>query len=156
MAYCSDMKTETRNWPPVSEQILDRIRAEFGLVTVDRFEMHFEAIFDDPAPFLQQAVRVFVGDEIFFPGFQFHDTGRLHPVVLALYNQALEQKIPHNVFSAWMVTPLPGTQRPVDALDEPSILPILEGALDAFAHGRPWAPAWASIPLADRRPAARE
>lgn len=104
------VRTEPLDWPPVPDRVWDEIRAEFGLFTVDQFEMHFETLFDDPEPFLQQAVRVFVGDETFFPGFQMHDfqlhnTG-LHPVVLALYNQALEQEIPHNVFSAWMMPPL--------------------------------------------------
>lgn len=155
------VRTEPLGWPPVPDRVWDQIRAEFGLFTVDQFEVHFETLFDDPEPFLQQAVRVFAGDETFLTGFQLHDfqlhnTG-LHPVVLALYNQALEQEIPHNVFSAWMMTPpYKGTERPVDALDGPSILPILEGALDNFAHGRPWVPAWASVPLSDRRSAVRE
>lgn len=152
------VRTEPLDWPHVPDRVWDQIRAEFGLFTVDQLEMHFETLFDDPEPFMQQAVRVFIGDETFFPGFQMneHNTG-LHPVVLALYNQALKQGIPPNVFSAWMMTPpYKGTERPVDALDEPSILPILEGALDDFAHGRPWVPAWASVPPADRRSAVRE
>ncbi|MGY3320785.1 hypothetical protein [Arthrobacter sp. TE12232] len=72
--------------------------------------------------------------------------------MLALFEQALELQVPHNVFAAWMVTPLrAGTQRPVDGLEHPT---ILAGALDDFARGRPWVPPWASAGPERRRPAA--
>lgn len=86
-------------------------------MTQDEFEAHFEALFNDPEPFLQQGVRVFIGDDALFQGFQIID-GILSPTVLALFEKALELQVPHNVFAAWMVTPLPdaGGRRPADLL----------------------------------------
>lgn len=127
----------------------DRIRDEFGLLTEDQFEVHVEALYGDAEPFLQRAVRVFIGDDTFFPGFQLVN-GLPSETVTALFRQALELHVPHNVFAAWMVTPLRAdTQRPVDGLEHPT---ILAGALDDFAHGRPWVPPWASVPPSERRP----
>lgn len=138
-----------RSWPAVGENVWARIRDEFGLRTGDEVEAHFEALYGDADPYLQQAVRVFIGDEAFFPGFQFHE-GVFHPTVLALFRQAVDLKVPHNVFAAWMVTPLrAGAQRPVDGLENPQ---ILAGALDDFAHGREWVPPWAAVPPQQRRP----
>lgn len=139
-----------RSWPDVGDNVWNRIRDEFGLLTEDQFEAHVEALYGDAGPFLQRAVRVFIGDDTLFPGFQLVN-GLPSEAVTALFRQALELQIPHNVFAAWMVTPLrENTQRPVDGLEHGA---ILAGALDDFAHGRPWVPAWASVPVADRRPA---
>lgn len=55
---------------------------------------------------MQCAVRVFMGDGTFCPGFQLRD-GVFNESVLWLFKQALELKIPHNVFAAWMVSVLP-------------------------------------------------
>jgi hypothetical protein len=144
------VKDEPRYWPDVGDDVWDRIRTEFGLLTEDDLEMHFETLYGDPEPTMRRLVRVFVGAETLFPGFQIVD-GQPSPVVLALFVQALELKIPHNVFAAWMVTPVRrGSQRPVDALDRAL---ILAGALDDFGHGRPWVPPWAAVHPADRRPA---
>ena len=140
----------TRSWPAVGENVWSRIRDEFGLLTDEEMERHFEALYGDPDPYLQEAVRVFIGDGTFFPGFQLVN-GEPSATVLALFRQAMELKVPHNVFAAWMVTPLrAGTQRPVDGLEHPQ---ILAGALDDFAHGREWVPPWASLPPEQRRPA---
>jgi hypothetical protein len=130
------VKPEPRIWPAVGDVVWDRIRSEFGLMTQDEFEAQFETLFNDPEPFLRQAVRVFTGDDTLFPGFQIID-GILSPAVVALFDKALELQVPHNVFAAWMVTPLPGKNypRPVDALEyEPQLLE----AMDAFVHGRTW------------------
>jgi hypothetical protein len=44
--------------------------------------------------------------------------GRLHPIVTALFQRAMELKIPHNYFTVWMITPSRefGGARPVDVL----------------------------------------
>jgi hypothetical protein len=139
-----------RSWPDVGDDVWDGIRKEFGLSTRDDLELHFETLYGDTDPVFQRLIRVFVGDETLFPGFQMMD-GLPDPTALALFAQAMELGVPHNVFAAWMVTPLrANTQRPVDGLEHGT---ILAGALDDFAHGRPWVPAWASVPVGDRRPA---
>jgi hypothetical protein len=85
---------------------------------------------------MQRAVRVFMGEGRFCPGFQLSD-GVFHEPVLRLFKQALELKIPHNVFAAWMVSLLPpsASNRPVDMLDN---MPLLQNTLTAFAdqYGR--------------------
>lgn len=80
---------------------------------------------------MQCAVRVFMGDGTFCPGFQLRD-GVFNESVLWLFKQALELKIPHNVFAAWMVSvlPAPASSRPVDMLDN---MPLLQNTLTAFA-----------------------
>lgn len=128
-----------RSWPDVGDNVWNRIRDEFGLLTEDQFEAHVETLYGDAEPFLQRAVRVFIGDDTFFPGFQFVG-GMPSPVVTDLFAQAMGLQIPHNVFAAWMVTPVrPRSQRPVDALDQPQILTDI---LDAFGHGRAWVAPW--------------
>jgi hypothetical protein len=47
---------------------------------------------------MRRAVRVFIGEGTFCPGFQLKD-GLLHEPVLRLFEQAMSLKIPHNVFS---------------------------------------------------------
>jgi hypothetical protein len=76
------------------------------------------------------AVRVFIGEGTFCPGFQLKD-GLFHEPGLRLFDQAMSLKIPHNVFAAWMVTPLSGADgsRPVDMLDK---VPELQSSLVAF------------------------
>lgn len=119
------------------------------MLTEDQFEAHVQMINGDAEPFLQRAVRVFIGEETIFPGFQLPQ-GMPSQVVTDLFAQAMELQIPHNVFSAWMVTPVrPGIQRPVDALDEPA---ILAAALDAFGHGRAWVAPWDAVSQPDRHP----
>ena len=79
---------------------------------------------EDPEPVMRQLVRVFIDDGTFCPGFQFLPGGQLHPTVLTLFQRAMDLDIPHNYFTAWMVTPartLDGL-RPVDCLELPSRL----------------------------------
>ena len=82
---------------------------------------------------MRRAVRVFIGEETFCASFQLKD-GLFHEPVLDLFQHAMSLKVPHNVFAAWMVSPLPGqaasSNRPVDQLND---LPLLRDALDAFA-----------------------
>lgn len=111
------MKVEPpgRFWPAVGDDVWDRIRSEFGLPSLEDVTARFKASSDRPLPHL---VRVFIGEGTFCPGFQFID-GEPNTAVLRLFDAALELKVPHNVFVAWMVTPLrsSGSVRPVDVLD---------------------------------------
>lgn len=123
------------NWQPISEQVWDGIRAEFTLPTVGQVHQRLSELMEDPEPVMQQLVRVFIDEGTFCPGFQFLAGGQLHPTVRALFTRAMASKIPHNCFTAWMVSPskpLAGS-RPVDLL-EGSQSSLLR-ALDAFGQG---------------------
>ena len=138
MPTASNVRAEPHYWPAVPERIWDSIREEFTLPTSAELEAHFQALGD--AEVMRRAVRVFIGEGTFCPGFQLKG-GLLHEPVARLFEHAMALKVPHNVFSAWMVTALPGATRagagarPVDQLDN---LPLLRNALAAFAdHYRP-------------------
>lgn len=123
-----------RFWPAVPDSIWDRIREEFTLPDLDEIELHFETLYGDPAPMMHQVFRVFIDEGTFCPGFQFKD-GLLDPAVLRLFRQAMELGVPHNVFAAWMITPLRSVQpahasRPVNCLEQEERLAI---ELAAFA-----------------------
>lgn len=55
---------------------------------------------------------------------------------MALFERAMELKVPHNSFTAWMLTPLPGKSypRPVHALEHQD---RLMQYLEDFARNRP-------------------
>jgi hypothetical protein len=120
---------------PISDGVWEGIRAEFTLPALGQVRRRLAELMEDPEPVMRQLIRVFIGDGTFCPGFQFLPGGRLHPTVLALFQRALELDIPHNCFTAWMVTPsrdLAGG-RPVDLLKN-SPAPLLR-ALEAFGRG---------------------
>ncbi|CAH0129363.1 hypothetical protein SRABI83_00200 [Arthrobacter sp. Bi83] len=129
MATASSVLAE-RFWPAVPEHIWDGIREEFTLPPVSQLEAHFQAVGDPEA--MRRAVGVFIGEGTFCPGFQLKD-GLFHEPVLRLFDQAMSLKIPHNVFAAWMVSPLPGPassrSRPVDILGS---MTLLQSSLVAF------------------------
>jgi hypothetical protein len=112
--------------------VWEEIRNEFALPTLERVRAKLLAETGDPEPVMRQLVRVFIGDGTFCPGYQFQDDGQLHPTVLVLFARAMELKIAHNYFSAWMITPSPHLEgrRPVDALGGPA--PPLLRALETF------------------------
>jgi hypothetical protein len=69
-------------------------------------------------PHYWPAVPEHIWDEgTFCPGFQLKD-GLFREPVLDLFQHAMALKVPHNVFAAWMVSPLPGAavsqHRPMD------------------------------------------
>jgi hypothetical protein len=121
-----------RFWPAVPEHIWDSIREEFTLPTAADLEAHFQALGEPEA--MRRAVRVFIGEGAFCPGFQLKD-GLFHEPVLRLFDQAMSLKIPHNVFAAWMVSPLSGQagsrSRPVDILGS---MALLQDTLTIFAE----------------------
>ena len=66
---------------------------------------------------MRQLVRVFIDDEgTYCPGFQFFPDLTLDPVVVELFERAMELRIPHNYFALWMMVPSPVLHgaRPVD------------------------------------------
>ncbi|MFJ5695929.1 hypothetical protein ACIP9X_19030 [Arthrobacter sp. NPDC093125] len=127
MPTALNVKAE-RFWPAVPEYIWDSIREEFTLPTAADLETHFQSRGDPEA--MRRPVRVFIGEGTFCPGFQLKD-GLFHEPVLRLFDQAMSLKIPHNVFAAWMVSPLPAESRsrPVDILGS---MTLLQSSLVAF------------------------
>ena len=122
------------NWQPISEQVWDGIRAEFTLPAVGQVHQRLSELMEDPDPVMKQLVRVFIDEGTYCPGFQFLAGGQVHPTVRNLFVRAMALKIPHNCFSAWMVTPsktLAGS-RPVDVLNDPP--PSLFLVLEIFAQ----------------------
>ncbi len=124
-----------KHWPAVGDEVWDRLRAEYGLPALDEVTARLESQHADPAPVLRRLVRVFIDDGTFCPGFQFRADGTPDERVLALFHEALALKMPHNVFAAWMVTPLAaGAPRPMDVLEHTD---RLARELTLFARGRP-------------------
>lgn len=118
---------------PIPESVWAGIEAEFTLPSLEQVKATIGSSAADPDAVLRRLVRVFVGEGTFCPGFQFQDGGGLNPAVAGLFRRAMELKIPHNYFSAWMVTSstdLAGC-RPVDLLHD---IGGLLGALEAFAR----------------------
>lgn len=76
--------------------------------------------------------RVFVDQETYCPGYQFRQDLSLNPVMVGLFERALELRIPHNYLALWMMTPCPALHgsRPVDRL-KPSNKAALHTALES-------------------------
>lgn len=101
----------------VDKTLWDRLEAEFTLPALEQVQARLASLHNDPEPVMRQLVRVFIGDGTYCPGFQFRADGSLHPLVISLFDRALELQVPHNYFAAWMITPLAGPGiRPVDTL----------------------------------------
>jgi hypothetical protein len=60
---------------------------------------------------MQQAARVFIGDETSCPGFQLGEDGMFRQPVLDLFTKAMELKIPHNVFRGMDDDPAPAPEQ---------------------------------------------
>lgn len=119
---------------PIPPAVWEEIRNEFTLPTQDQVRAKLGTLVADPEPLMRQLVRVFVGDETLCPGYQFTDAMQLHPTVAALFARAMELRIAHNYFGAWMITSSPDLdgRRPVDLLHGPT--PPLLHALERFRH----------------------
>jgi hypothetical protein len=124
---------------PVPDGVWTALRDEFGLPSLEDVRARLNDL-QDPEPVLQALVRVFIGDGTFCPGFQFLPGGHLNPRVTALFEAALEAKVPHNYFALWMMTPareLSG-HRPVDRLDDTGrLVRLLRTAAGMASVGRP-------------------
>ncbi len=121
---------------PVADEVWEAVRAEFALPTLEQFRRRLAELMEDPEPVMRRLVRIFIGEGTYCPGFQFLPDGQLHPAVVSLFRHAMELKLPHNYFTAWMITPLAvlGGARPVDALPHET---QLHRALDDFTGQRP-------------------
>jgi hypothetical protein len=129
------VKADLRYWPAVGDEVWDRIRSDYGLPALDEVTARLESLHSDPDPVLRRLVRVFIADGTYCPGFQFHPDGTPDQRALDLFEKALALKVPHNVFAAWMVTPLAaGAPRPADVLEHAERLGL---ELEAFARNRP-------------------
>ncbi|MDR6639595.1 hypothetical protein [Paenarthrobacter nitroguajacolicus] len=101
---------------PVPEQLWERIRNEFHLPSLDQVRERFSAMQEDPEPVIRELVRVFLDGGTYCPGYQFRPDLTLEPVVVKLFERAMELRIPHNYFALWMMVPSPALQGkwPVD------------------------------------------
>lgn len=59
---------------PIPPAVWERIKAEFGLPTLDQVRARLASIHPDPEPVMRELVRIFVGIETLCPGYQFTDT----------------------------------------------------------------------------------
>ncbi|WOC63478.1 hypothetical protein RI444_22760 (plasmid) [Paenarthrobacter sp. AT5] len=101
---------------PIPEQLWERIRNEFNLPGLEQVRERLSTVHEDPEPIMRQLARVFIGEGVYCPGFQFRPDLTLDPVVVGLFDRAMELRIPHNYFALWMMVPSPALQgsRPVD------------------------------------------
>lgn len=97
------------------ESVWKCIRTEFALPTLEQVRRRLAELMEDTDPMMRQLVRV-IGDGTYCPGYQFRSDLTLDPVVVALFERAMELRVPHNYFALWMMVPSPGLQgsRPVD------------------------------------------
>ncbi|MFJ6359243.1 hypothetical protein [Pseudarthrobacter oxydans] len=119
---------------PIPPQLWDTIRDEFGLPALSQVRERLEAGSPDPEPVLRQLVRVFIDEGTFCPGFQFLPDLSLNPVVVGLFQRAIDLRVPHNYFALWMVTPCHALDaaRPVDRRQkqhQAALLSALESTL---------------------------
>lgn len=81
---------------------------------------------------MRRMARVFVDQETYCPGYQFRRDLSPNPVMVGLFERALELRIPHNYLALWMMTHCPALHgsRPVDRL-KPSNRAALHTALES-------------------------
>lgn len=118
---------------PIDTSVWAGIEAEFSLPALEQVRGRLAGLTSDPEPAMRQLIRIFIDEGTYCPGFQFRPDGTLHPAVTGLFERAMGLKVPHNYFTAWMVTPstdLVGA-RPVDLLGD---LDRLRAALEVFAR----------------------
>lgn len=112
---------------PIPEQLWDKIRKEFTLPTLGQVRQRLAAVHEDPESSMRQLIRVFVDDQTYCPGFQFRLDLSLNPVVVRVFERAMELRFPHNYFALWMMVRSPALQgrRPVDLRDGGDLAPLL-------------------------------
>nr|WP_256869653.1 hypothetical protein [Paenarthrobacter ureafaciens] len=106
--------------------------------SLEQVRERLSAVHHDPEPVMQQLVRIFLDGGTYCPGYQFRHDQTLDPVVVALFERAMELRVPHNYFALWMMVPSPALQgkRPVDLRrsgDASVLLPGLERTFTAEA-----------------------
>lgn len=119
---------------PIPPGVWEAIRTEYGLPTLAQVRDRLSTIHADPEPIMHQLVRIFVGEETLCPGFQFTESLEVKPAVRVLFARAMELRIAHNYFSAWMATPCPELEgrHPVNVLH--GATPPLLHALESFSR----------------------
>jgi hypothetical protein len=119
---------------PIPEPLWQRIRDEFNLPTLEQVRERLSAVHEDPEPVMRQLVRV-IDEGTYCPGFQFCPDLSPNPVVVGLFERAMELRIPHNYFALWMMVPCAGLQgaRPVDLREGGSASPLLAALERTFA-----------------------
>ncbi|MFJ4030219.1 MbcA/ParS/Xre antitoxin family protein [Paenarthrobacter sp. NPDC089989] len=124
------------NHSPTLDHVWDQVSTEFTLPTLEQVRERLSTIHEDPDPVLQQVVRVFIDDGTYCPGYQFLPDLSLHPTVTALFRRAIDMRVPHNYFTAWMITPRKALRgrRPVDLLDTAPVA-VLLAALEQSVPG---------------------
>lgn len=122
---------------PIPEQLWERIRNEFHLPSLEQVRERFATVHEDPEPVMQQLVRIFLDGGTYCPGYQFRPDQTLEPVVVALFERAMELRIPHNYFALWMMVPSPALQgrRPVDLRRSGGASVLLVGLERTFTSG---------------------
>ena len=120
---------------PIPEPLWERIRDEFNLPALEQVRERLSAVREDPEPVMRQLVRVFIDEGTYCPGFQFRPDLSLNPVVVGLFERAMELRIPHNYFALWMMVPCAGLKgtRPVDLRENGSASPLLAALERTFA-----------------------
>jgi hypothetical protein len=105
---------------PIPPRLWNAVRDEFGLPALSDVRQRLQAECPDPEPVLRQIVRVFTDEGTFCPGFQFLPDMSLNPTIVGLFQRAVQQRIPHNYFALWMMTPCHALDwaRPVDRHQE--------------------------------------
>lgn len=118
----------------VPEQLWERIRNEFRLPGLEQVHERLSAIHEDPKPVMQQLSRVFIDEGTYCPGYQFRPDLTLEPVVVELFERAMELRIPHNYLALWMMVPSPALQgrRPVDLRRSGDATALLAGLERTF------------------------
>lgn len=119
---------------PVPEQLWGRIRKEFQLPSLEQVRERFSAVREDPEPVMRQVVRIFLDGGTYCPGYQFRSDLTLESVVVALFERAMELRVPHNYFALWMMVPSPALRgkRPVDLRRSGDALALLSGLERTF------------------------
>ncbi|MDI2035947.1 hypothetical protein [Paenarthrobacter nitroguajacolicus] len=112
---------------PVPAQLWERIRNEFHLPSLEQVQERLSAVHEDPEPMIRRLSRVFIGEGTYCPGYQFRPDMTLNPVVVALFERAMDLRIPHNYLALWMMVPSPTVQgrRPVDLRHAKDPAPLL-------------------------------
>lgn len=105
---------------PIPPRLWNAVLDEFGLPALGDVRQRIQAECPDPDSVLRRIVRVFTDEGTFCPVFQFLPDILLNPVIVGLFQRAVQLRISHNYFTLWTMTPchaLDGA-RPVDRHQE--------------------------------------